>query len=91
MLADDCHNVKLNRLERRWLLLSSQVRLHPEYLQALASIDDPQLVVLDVCREMPTNSSFRCVDSSDPYQYPQILQVGLNRPFWAKLVHLSIL
>ncbi|XP_054271182.1 exostosin-2 [Macrosteles quadrilineatus] len=65
-------------MKRKWLVISSQVNIHPEYsmeLQGLAETK-PQLLVLEPCPGQ-TNTSLRCAGPSNTvYHYPEILQEG---------------
>ncbi|PSN40914.1 Exostosin-2 [Blattella germanica] len=61
------------RMQRPWLVLSSQINLHPEYERELwhLSQDHSELLLLEACTgEQQGNYSVRC-RGKEVYQYPQ--------------------
>lgn len=62
---------------RKWLVISSQLNIHPEYYSELLQLssDTNELLVLEPCHDM-TNASMRC-RGSRMYHYPHILQRGV--------------
>ncbi|XP_066901617.1 exostosin-2 [Halyomorpha halys] len=62
---------------RKWLVISSQLNIHPEYYSELVQLSSNtnELLVLEPCHDM-TNTSIRC-HGSRMYHYPHILQRGV--------------
>lgn len=70
------------RAPRPWLVISSQVNIHEDYVQELLHVQQQRtrtglddILVLEACT--PMNHSARCAGDSI-YSYPQILQVTGN-------------
>ncbi|KAJ9582478.1 hypothetical protein L9F63_003171, partial [Diploptera punctata] len=63
---------------RSWLVVSSQINLHPEYERELWHLaqDHSELLLLEPCTgEQQGNYSVRCRDK-ELYHYPQVLQLA---------------
>jgi hypothetical protein len=62
---------------RPWLVVSSQINLHPEYERALCHLaeDHSELLLLEACSGYQQgNYSLRC-RGKEAFQYPHVLQV----------------
>lgn len=69
------------RTRRRWLVVSSQVGLHRDYLTDLESVREKHptdFLLLRQCPHRDFNMSERCDKNSNVYQYPHVLQVWLR-------------
>ncbi|CAH1390204.1 unnamed protein product [Nezara viridula] len=62
---------------RKWLVISSQLNIHPEYYSELLQLSSNtnELLVLEPCHDM-RNASMRC-HGTRTYHYPHILQRGV--------------
>lgn len=67
------------RDQREWLLISSQIGLHKEYIEVVDEIatNDPRVLTVDKCpgEEKPWNFSRRC-HGKKLYNYPEVLRVN---------------
>nr|CAD7570759.1 unnamed protein product [Timema californicum] len=62
--------------DRPWVVISSQINIHPEYTQELAHLaqEHSELLVLEACPSMQSsNYSMRC-RGDEVYHYPQVLK-----------------
>ncbi|XP_014260737.1 exostosin-2 [Cimex lectularius] len=71
------NNIKQHNYKRKWLVISSQLNIHPEYTAELMEIaaNNPKLLVLEAC-DGEINSTLRCSGDKRTYHYPHILQRG---------------
>uniref|UniRef100_A0A0V0GAA6 Exostosin-2 n=1 Tax=Triatoma dimidiata TaxID=72491 RepID=A0A0V0GAA6_TRIDM len=72
------HLVKVSEhIKKKWLVISSQLNIHPEYTAELLQLEEDyptELLVLEPCEE-PTNSTVRCHGGGKKtYHYPHVLQ-----------------
>jgi len=70
------------RREHRWLVVSSQVGLHNDYMMDLEMVErrrPSDLLLLRRCTHYPVNVSERCDGNMNVHQYPHVLQVNVNQ------------